>query len=95
MNDYQSNLNVPEKLVEEVRYLEGVGYKIKSVHNEVVELRKWKSPPISFLFYIVNLPFFPALIINWLFGYNFRTFVYESNEEIIVSNNPPKDVTAK
>ena len=43
-------LIIPDKLSEEVNYLTSIGYSVKKVQNDVVELLRWKWPPITFLF---------------------------------------------
>ena len=83
-------LIIPDKLSEEVNYLTSIGYSVKKIQNNVVELLKWKWPPITFLFYFPLIIFLPVIIINWIKGYRFHTFVHEHNGEIVVSNNPPK-----
>ena len=94
MNEHKEASIISEKVAEEIKYLEGIGYSVKKIKNGIVELGRWKLPPFSFLFYFLFIFLWPILIINWLMGYHYRTFVYENNGEIVVSNNPPKDFKA-
>jgi len=72
-----------ETVEDEVKRLEDLGYVVKSNENGVFELVKWKFPPLSFLFYLTELIFLPALIINIVLGYRFTARVYERNGEVV------------
>lgn len=79
------NIEIPEKFQEEVIRLKKIGYKIISYEDGIIQLRKWKLPPLTFLIFLFfpYCIFLPWAIINWILVYKFVAKVYEKDGAII------------
>lgn len=77
---------IPDKFQQYVQEYLDKGYSISRIEPDVIEMVKWKRPPISFLLYFLMGPVgWIPFILNWYLGYKYMIEIIDRNGEIEIT----------
>ncbi len=86
--DYENLITqVPEKFRDKVDEFLRMGYSVKTISDNKIEMDKWRLPPLTFLFYFSWWPLiFTALLPNYFWGYHYGLVIEDNGEglEVII-----------
>ncbi len=84
--DYENLITqVPEKFRDTVDEFLRMGYSVKTISDNKIEMDKWRLPPLTFLFYFSWWPLIlTALLPNYLMGYHYSLAIEETDKGIEV-----------
>ncbi len=77
---------IPDKFQQYVQTYLNERYSISRIEPDVIEMVKWKRPPLTFLLYLLMGPVgWIALILNWYLGYKYMVVITDRDGQIEIT----------